>query len=565
MPLDDGLGFGGYPQPPDVPPDPDSDDWRGPPGPPGPAGPPGQDGVPEAPIDGATYGRRNAGWQGVLPLIGGTMLGALVLAANPATALQAAPKQYVDLMLPKAGGTMAGALILAADPATALGAATKQYVDAVSTNLTTNYLPLTAGPTKALTDGLHSELNGNVPGHRIRNIGGWPSINMDAGSGTTNVCGLIDGRRGNLPRWQMFLGNAATESGSNAGSDFSLIGCSDAGAQIVSLSMVRATGALTLSATTGSSTTFEVDNTNGPANVVLSSGTTGVIAASITGRRGSLNRWSMELGSATAESGSDAGSNFALRSWTDAGALLHTPLSIVRSTGMVTLGRGLTITNSTAGISFSGTAGASNSDLSKGIALNSTTYGFGYTANRVNYNVPTGATHVFLVNAVDIATVASTGISITGGLSTSTAINSTTNVNATAALTAGTFVLAGTNSVAGSMTINGPAASTRQFRWNTAGLARWSIGSSVDAEAGADAGGNLAINRFADAGTVIETALLLVRATGSAIVTKGLGMFNTTPPTSKPAVTGSRGGNAALASLLTTLATFGIITDSSTA
>lgn len=33
--LDDGLDFGGYPQPPDVPPDPTGDDWRGPPGPPG--------------------------------------------------------------------------------------------------------------------------------------------------------------------------------------------------------------------------------------------------------------------------------------------------------------------------------------------------------------------------------------------------------------------------------------------------------------------------------------------------------------------------------------------------
>lgn len=41
--------------------------------------------------------------------------------------------------------------------------------------------------------------------------------------------------------------------------------------------------------------------------------------------------------------------------------------------------------------------------------------------------------------------------------------------------------------------------------------------------------------------------------------------FNGTTPISKPAVTGSRGGNAALASLLTALASYGIITDSSTA
>lgn len=43
-----------------------------------------------------------------------------------------------------------------------------------------------------------------------------------------------------------------------------------------------------------------------------------------------------------------------------------------------------------------------------------------------------------------------------------------------------------------------------------------------------------------------------------------LGVFNTTP-TTKQTVTGSRGGNAALASLLTALAAYGLITNSSTA
>lgn len=42
------------------------------------------------------------------------------------------------------------------------------------------------------------------------------------------------------------------------------------------------------------------------------------------------------------------------------------------------------------------------------------------------------------------------------------------------------------------------------------------------------------------------------------------GFYNTTPQT-KQTVTGSRGGNAALASLLTALATVGLITDSTTA
>lgn len=41
--------------------------------------------------------------------------------------------------------------------------------------------------------------------------------------------------------------------------------------------------------------------------------------------------------------------------------------------------------------------------------------------------------------------------------------------------------------------------------------------------------------------------------------------FTLLAPTSKPTVTGSRGGNAALASLLTGLAALGLLTDSTTA
>lgn len=45
----------------------------------------------------------------------------------------------------------------------------------------------------------------------------------------------------------------------------------------------------------------------------------------------------------------------------------------------------------------------------------------------------------------------------------------------------------------------------------------------------------------------------------------GLGAFGTAPPTAQPTVTGSRGGNAALASLLTALAATGLIIDGTSA
>jgi hypothetical protein len=152
---DDDLDFAGTPQPPDVPPDPNGENWRGQPGPVGPTGPqgpPGADGedgaggavvlptppiadpgalwwdstggqlyvryddgngppqwvaasskaggssIPDAPNDGTIYGRGGTilGWSGVLPLTGGTMLGALTLAANATANLQAVSLQQMQ-------------------------------------------------------------------------------------------------------------------------------------------------------------------------------------------------------------------------------------------------------------------------------------------------------------------------------------------------------------------------------------------------------------------------------------------------------------------------------------
>lgn len=65
------------------------------------------------------------------------MSGTLTLAADPASSMQAATKQYADTKqaalgftpVNKAGDTMTGALTLAADPSSNLQASTKQYVD----------------------------------------------------------------------------------------------------------------------------------------------------------------------------------------------------------------------------------------------------------------------------------------------------------------------------------------------------------------------------------------------------------------------------------------------------
>ncbi|HSY75449.1 MAG TPA: hypothetical protein VK890_01255 [Bacteroidia bacterium] len=48
------------------------------------------------------------------------------------------------------------------------------------------------------------------------------------------------------------------------------------------------------------------------------------------------SRWAMTLGNGTAESGGNAGSDFILNTFTDAGLALGTPLSIARATGICT-------------------------------------------------------------------------------------------------------------------------------------------------------------------------------------------------------------------------------------
>lgn len=89
--------------------------------------------------------------------------------------------------------------------------------------------------------------------------------------------------------------------------------------------------------------------------------------------------------------------------------------------------------------------------------------------------------------------------------------------------------------------ISTSSSQTEVMRW--VGSGNVLIGTTTD---GMTAGGSLAIAQdLAHRGTKV-------------------GFFNTAP-TTKPTITGSRGGNAALASLLTALAALGIITDSTTA
>lgn len=103
-----------------------------------------------------------------LALSGGTMVGFIILNADPTSALHPTTKQYVDAAdgalstlisgkLSTAGGTLTGFLTLNADPTSALHPASKQYVDAADTlrlllagGSMSGFITLHADPTSAL-------------------------------------------------------------------------------------------------------------------------------------------------------------------------------------------------------------------------------------------------------------------------------------------------------------------------------------------------------------------------------------------------------------------------------
>jgi hypothetical protein len=126
----------------------------------------------------------------------------------------------------------------------------------------------------------------------------------------------------------------------------------------------------------------------------------------------------------------------------------------------------------------------------------------------------------------------------------------------------GTDEWIGVHLMAHVLAISGTPSTQRLIEFQTSGAARWRIRANANTESGANVGSDLAIDAIADDGSTALTQLFLRRSNGAVNFPGNVG-FNGTAAIAKPTVTGSRGGNAALASLLTALANYGLITDSS--
>jgi hypothetical protein len=93
-------------------------------------------------------------------------------------------------------------------------------------------------------------------------------------------------------------------------------------------------------------TKFHIDG--GASALIMNLDADTSIAKSISFRTNNSNRWNVEVSGT--ESGSNAGMDYFVRSYSDAGALIETPLSIVRSTGVTTI-KQLTLTGTLSGTS----------------------------------------------------------------------------------------------------------------------------------------------------------------------------------------------------------------------
>ena len=136
-----------------------------------------------------------------------------------------------------------------------------------------------------------------------------------------------------INRW-LWGANATAESGSNAGSDFTINGYSDSGSGLGSFFLIsRATGMVNapIGFTAGS-------NTNS-APYFVSDGAAGTYRQMFAETAG-VNRWRWGANS-TAESGSNSGSDWQLYAYTDAGTSIGAYITISRASGLATFSGGV--------------------------------------------------------------------------------------------------------------------------------------------------------------------------------------------------------------------------------
>jgi hypothetical protein len=258
------------------------------------------------------------------------------------------------LASPNFSGTPIGPTPTAGDNSTRL--ATTAFVMgagfATATNMTAadNLRVLKAG------DSMSGTLAVNMPaggfGVDISPPAGSASIRLNAGASGSNMG--IAGQTAGTVRWIMNLGDGSAEGAGDAGSDFKLQGYGNAGGFLGNwLTIARANGTATFGANLQAptvNTSLLTATANGypglNLNTLATSGNGGIIGFQTGGKY----RWVIKAPNETAQSGGNAGGDFAINNYADNGTtVLGQPIFITRSTGIVAI-NGVTINNN--GISY---------------------------------------------------------------------------------------------------------------------------------------------------------------------------------------------------------------------
>lgn len=229
-----------------------------------------------------------------------------------------------------------------------------------------------------------------------------------------------------------------------------------------------------------------------------------------------------------------------LSSITNATFLNSIEASTVVSGGTNTIGDMRAITanvtlNSGAGGTVTGTRViAAQTVVNASSATLTTVYGIYadvQTAGATNYNIyaPTGTTHLGVVETEGDLTVGSAGTGVR------------------------------------IITLNGASANARDIQIKSGGVLRWILRVDSTGETGSNAGSDFSILARTDAGAANVTPLSIKRSNGAISISNvPIGFYGATA-VAKQTVTGAKGSNAALGSLMTALSTLGLVTDSTTA
>lgn len=316
----------------------------------GPVGPNG--GIAEAPLDGKIYGRQNASWVEVLAGGGWVItnptandilatLPAPIATGNSSAAIQAGATGGAPSLQFLNGATQRGAI-----------SANSSYMN--FRYASRDILRLTStqhhwwgqGVNFNAIDATGSTLHIDGTGGGLFAGAAYLNLNKVAQSGFAN---MIVGKHGGSSRWNILLGNGDGEAADNSGNNFSISSYTDAGAPLATVFTIdRKTGTITVRAPTTADPAIIIrGNTVGGG----SSGSAGISFykvgtgnAAIYGLGGTAAapaaRWGMKLGNATAESGSNAGSDFVIDRFSDTGTFIGTQLTILRKNGYLLLGLG---------------------------------------------------------------------------------------------------------------------------------------------------------------------------------------------------------------------------------